>query len=129
MLHLEVVTPNRLFFSEEVDMVIVRGMEGDLAVMKGRSPITTPLRIGKVRVFKNGKERIAAVTNGYMSVLDDKVTIVTDAAEWPEEIDFARAEEARKRAEDRLKNKPDGLDVLRAKMALSRALNRLDLKK
>jgi len=128
MLGLEIVTPDRLFYSGEVEKVIARGSEGDLAILTNRSPITTPLKIGRVRLFEDGKEKVAAISEGYMSVLDNKVTIVTHSAEWPDEIDVNRAKEALKRAEDRLKNKPEGLDVARAELALKRALNRLDLK-
>ncbi|GFN36200.1 F0F1 ATP synthase subunit epsilon [Tepidimicrobium xylanilyticum] len=124
---LEIVTPERAFFSDEVDMVIVRAVEGDLAVLKNRAPIITPLSIGKVRIKKDGKERVAAITSGYISVQKDKTIIVTDSAEWPEEIDVGRAEEAKLRAEERLKNKPEGLDIIRAENALRRALNRLEV--
>lgn len=129
MLHLEIVTPDRLFFSEEVEMVVVRGIEGDLAIMENRTPITTPLKIGKVRVFQDGEEKEACVVDGYVSALDNKVTIATDAAEWPEEIDVERAKAAKERAERRLANRPEGLDVARAEAALKRAINRLDAKK
>jgi F-type H+-transporting ATPase subunit epsilon len=126
MFDLEIVTPDRLFFSEKVEMVIVRGLEGDLAVLKGRTPITTPLKIGQVRITQNGKERIAAVVNGYVSVLGDKTTIVTEAAEWPEEIDIKRAEEAKRRAEELIQKANDDIDIMRAELALKRALNRLN---
>lgn len=126
MFDLEIVTPDRLFFSEKVEMVIVRGLQGDLAILKGRSPITTPLKIGQVRITQNGKERIAAVVNGYISVLGDKTTIVTEAAEWPEEIDVNRAQEAKKRAEEYIKSNDKDVDIIRAELALKRALNRLN---
>ena len=126
MFDLEIVTPDRLFFSEKVEMVIVRGLEGDLAVLKGRTPITTPLKIGQVRITQNGNERIAAVVNGYISVLNDKTTIVTEAAEWPEEIDVKRAEEAKRRAEELIQKANDDIDIMRAELALKRALNRLN---
>lgn len=126
MFDLEIVTPDRLFFSEKVEMVIVRGLEGDLAVLKGRTPITTPLKIGQVRITQNGKERIAAVVNGYISVLGDKTTIVTEAAEWPGEIDVKRAEEAKRRAEELIQKANDDIDIMRAELALKRALNRLN---
>lgn len=129
MFRLEIVTPDKPFFSEEVEMVIVRGINGDLAILRGRAPITTPLKIGKVRIFQEGKERIAAISDGYVSVVDDNVTIVTESAEWPDEIDINRAEAAKERAENRLKNKKDGLDVQRAELALSRAINRLEVSK
>lgn len=129
MFHLRIVTPDRLFFSEDVERVIVRGSEGDLAVLKGRAPIITPLRIGKVRILQDGEERIAAVVDGYISVIEDQTTIVTEAAEWPDEINVERAREAKIRAERRLKERKEHIDVDRAELALKRAINRLDLKK
>jgi F-type H+-transporting ATPase subunit epsilon len=124
---LEIVTPDRSFFSGEVDMVIVRGMEGDLAVLKDRAPLVTPLAIGKITIKNGEKERIAAVAGGYIKVTKEKATIIADAAEWPEEIDVERAKRAKERAEKRLKSRPDGLDVARAEVALKRAINRLDV--
>lgn len=126
MFDLQIVTPDRLFFSETVKMVIVRGLEGDLAVLKGRTPLITPLKIGQVRITQDNKERIAAVVNGYISVLGDKTTIVTEAAEWADEIDINRAEDARKRAEALLLKNSDEVDLLRAELALQRAINRID---
>ncbi len=125
--HLEIVTPDRLFFSEQVETVIVRGIEGDLAILKGRAPITTPLKIGKVRIFQEGEEKVAAVVDGYISVVDDKATIVTEAAEWPDEIDVERAKAAKERAESMLKENKDNIDIGRAELALKRAINRLDV--
>lgn len=129
LFHLEIVTPDRVFFSDDVEMVIARGVEGDLAVLKGRAPITTPLQIGKVRIFKNDEEKVAAIADGYISVLKDKTTIVTESAEWPEEIDVERAKAAKERAESLLSRKNDGIDELRAELALRRALNRLNVAK
>lgn len=126
---LEIVTPERSFFSGEVEMVILRGIEGDLAILKDRAPLITPLTIGKVRIFKDGEEKVAAVVDGYVTVAKDKTTIITDSAEWPEEIDVERAIEAKKRAEKRLKEHPEGLDISRAELALKRAINRLDVAK
>lgn len=125
--HLEIVTPDRLFFSEEVETVIVRGIEGDLAILKGRAPITTPLKIGMVRIFQDGEEKVAAVVDGYISVVDNKATVVTEAAEWPGEIDVERAQAAKGRAETLLKDRKDNIDVARAELALQRALNRLSV--
>lgn len=125
---LEIVTPDRMFFSGEVEMVITRGVEGDLAVLKGRAPLVTPLTIGKIKIkTEDGKERIAAVSNGYIEVSSEKTTIIADSAEWPEEIDIERAKKAKERAEKRLKDRHDGIDVARAEMALKRAINRLEV--
>lgn len=128
-LSLEIVTPDKKFFGDKVEMVIVRGVEGDLAVLKGHTPFATPLKIGKVRVFQNDKERIAAVVDGYITVLDDKVTIVTDAAEWPDEIDVERARQSKERAESRLDNRDSNIDLARAEASLKRAINRLEVSK
>lgn len=127
MFQLDIVTPYRQFFSEEVEMVIVRGLEGDLAILEGRAPITTPLKIGKIRIFQEGVERMAAVVDGYISVIDDKTTIVTEAAEWPNEIDIERAKKAKERAENRMKNEKQATDIDRAELALKRAINRLEI--
>lgn len=127
MFHLDIVTPHRQFFSEEVEMVIVRGMEGDLAILEGKSPIITPLKIGKIRIVQEGVELVAAVVDGYISVIDNKTTIVTEAAEWPSEIDVDRAKKAKERAEKRMKNAKDTTDIDRAELALKRAINRLEL--
>ena len=121
---LEIVTPDRKFFEEEVDMVIVRGVEGDLGILKGRAPLVTPLDIGKIKIKQGGKTRIAAIAGGYVEVGKDKTTIISDAAEWPEEIDIERAKEAKERAEERLKRR-DNIDVARAEIALRKAVNRI----
>lgn len=121
---LEIVTPDRKFFEEEVDMVIVRGVEGDLGILKGRAPLVTPLDIGKIKIKQGGKTRIAAIAGGYVEVGKDKTTIISDAAEWPEEIDLERAKEAKERAEERLKRR-DNIDVARAEIALRKAVNRI----
>lgn len=129
MFHLEIVTPYRQFFCEEVEMVIVRGMEGDLAILEGKSPIITPLKIGRIIIKQEGVELMAAVVDGYVSVLDNKATIVTEAADWPNEIDVKRAEKAKERAENRMRQEKETIDVDRAELALKRAINRLELSK
>lgn len=124
---LKIVTPERVFFEGEVDRVIVRGVEGEMAILKNRAPIVTPLAIGKLRILKDGKESIAAAVGGYVSVTKEETTIITDSCEWPEEIDVKRAEEAKERAERRLRERSAGIDIDRAELALKRALNRLDV--
>lgn len=121
---LEIVTPDRKFFEEEVDMVIVRGVEGDLGILRGRAPLVTPLDIGRIKIKKDGKTRIAAIAGGYVEVTKERTTIISDSAEWPEEIDVTRAKEAKQRAEERLKRR-DNIDVARAEIALRKAVNRI----
>lgn len=124
---LEIVTPDKKFFEGDVEMVSVSGTEGQLAVLKDHIPLVTPLAVGKVRIKQNGEIREAAVAEGYLDVGKNKTTIVTDAAEWPGEIDIERAQLARKRAEARLTEKQDTMDFQRAENALKRAINRLQL--
>lgn len=124
---LEVVTPNRRFLDEEIEMLVVRTIDGDIAVLKDHIPLVTPLAIGVLKLdYPDGSDKIATICGGYMEVTKEKTTIVTDSAEWPYEIDKRRAEEAKKRAEERLKKQPEGLDVARAELALKRALNRIN---
>ncbi|KPU27393.1 ATP synthase F1 subunit epsilon [Caloranaerobacter sp. TR13] len=126
---LEIVTPDRKFFEDEVEMVIIRGIEGDIGILKNHTPLVTPLSIGKIRIKQNGKFKEAAIAGGYIEVTKDKTTVITDAAEWPEEIDVKRAEEAKKRAEQRLKSSKGEVDIVRANIALRKALNRLEVAK
>ena len=126
--NLTIVTPERSFFSDDVDMVVVNALEGEMAVMKNRLPIITPLKTGKIRIFNDNKERVAAVVDGYINVGTYSTIVVTNAAEWPEEIDVERALEAKRQAEERLK-RDKGKDVIQAQLALRRALNRIEVSK
>lgn len=123
---LEIVTPDRKFFEEEVDMVIIKGIEGDLGILKGHTPLVTPLDIGRIKIKQGGNFKVAAIAGGYIEVTKEKATIISDAAEWPEEIDVERAEEAKHRAEERLKRR-DNVDVARAEIALKKAVNRIKI--
>lgn len=124
---LEIVTPNRNFLDEDIEMLVVRTIDGDIAILKDHIPLVTPLSIGILKLnYPDGTSKTAALCGGYMEVTKEKVTIVTDSAEWPGEIDKARAEEAKRRAEARLKGKEANTDVARAELALRRAINRLN---
>jgi F-type H+-transporting ATPase subunit epsilon len=124
---LEIVTPDRAFFSDEVDMAILRGIEGEFAVLKNMAPLITPLDIGKIRIKIGNEEKVVAIAGGYVTVSKDKTTVIADSAEWPEEIDVERAKRAKERAEKRLNEKKEGIDILRAELALKRAINRLNI--
>lgn len=126
---LEIVTPERLFFNGEVEMVIARGVEGDIGILKGHEPFVTPLQIGTIKIRIDGQFKLAAISQGYMQVTKEKVVILVDTAEWPEEIDVNRAERARERAEKRLQHKTADLDILRAEIALKKATARLGVAK
>lgn len=126
---LQIVTPSRTFFDDEVEMVIVRTVEGDMGIMKNHALIVAPLKIGKVRIKKDGQFKEAAISEGFVQVQSDYTRIITDTAEWPEEIDVTRAEEAKERAERRLASKESDIDRLRAEIALRKALTRLEVAK
>ncbi|MBS4538320.1 F0F1 ATP synthase subunit epsilon [Clostridium sp. D2Q-11] len=128
-LTLEIVTPDRKFFEDEVEKVVVRGLEGDIGVLRNHIPLVTPLAIGRVKIKQNGEYRIAAVAEGYLDITETKTTIVTDAAEWPDEIDLNRAELAKQRAEEKLKKKDKNIDYDRAEIALRKAINRINVAK
>jgi F-type H+-transporting ATPase subunit epsilon len=124
---LEIVTPERLVFRDEVNMVIARGGDGDLGVLRGHMPLMTTLKPGVVRIKMDNTEKRYVVTGGFMDVTPERVVILADTAESPEEIDVERARAAKERAEKRLANPGDNVDVERAKRALQRAELRLQV--
>jgi F-type H+-transporting ATPase subunit epsilon len=124
---LEIVTAERVVFSEDVDVVIVPGIEGQLGVLPHHAPLMTTLEPGELLVRKGGEEFSLAITGGFVEVRPDRIIILADAAERAEEIDVARAEEAKRRAEERLKERVPEVDLLRAEAALRRSLARLDV--
>ncbi|WP_232697895.1 F0F1 ATP synthase subunit epsilon [Brevibacillus daliensis] len=127
-LTVEIVTPERVVYSGEAKMVIVRGVSGELGILPQHMPIVSPLKVAPVRIlFEEGKETIIAVSGGFMEVSDNKVTILAESAELPGDIDPDRAEEAKRRAEKRLSDKTSDLDIKRAEYALQRAIMRLDV--
>lgn len=124
-LKFEIVTAERVVFSQDVDMVIAPGTEGELGILPKHTPLMTVLRTGELRV-KNGSEEISmVVSGGFLEVHPDKVVVLADTAERADEIDLSRAEEARRRAEERLKARTVEIDVARAEAALKRSLIRL----
>ncbi len=126
-INIRIVTPTRSLIDEPVDMVIMRGIEGDLGILPGHEPLTTVLAIGSIKLINEGEERIATILGGFAEVGAEKITILSDAAEWPNEIDVHRAEEAKERALTRIQQRPEGCDISRAELALRRSLVRLDV--
>ena len=126
-LRLELVTAERIVLQEDVDMVIAPGIEGQVGILPHHAPFLTTLQPGELRVKRGGVEQDLVIAGGFMEVLNDKVTILADAAERVEEIDLARAEEARKRAVDALANRATGVDSAAAELAMRRAVVRLSV--
>ena len=123
---LDIVTPERLAYSDDVNMVIARATDGDIGILPGHAPLIAGLEIAPLRILKDDGEKRIAVCGGFIEVRPDKVTVLAGCAELPEEIDVKRAEAARERAEARLKYR-EGIDVARAEQALKRALMRLSV--
>jgi F-type H+-transporting ATPase subunit epsilon len=127
-LKLEIVTQERRVYSaDDVEMVVAPGSEGELGILPSHAPLVTSLQEGVMRVKRaEGREEVLAIHGGFMEVLPDHVTVLADAAERAEEIDLARAEEARQRAEELMKQRrEDKVDYVRAEAMLRRSLVRL----
>lgn len=124
-LTVSVVTPNGLVMEDDYEMVSCRAESGELGVLPGHIPMVAPLSISAVRLKKDNTQKVIAVNGGFIEVRPDQVTILAESAEKPEDIDRLRAEAARKRAQEILSSHRQGTDILRAKLALERAENRL----
>jgi F-type H+-transporting ATPase subunit epsilon len=122
----EVVSVERLVYEDDVDMVVAPGTEGELGILPHHTSLMTALVPGEIVIHKAGQEDVLlAVGGGFMEVRPDRVTILADSAEKAEEIDIARAEAARRRAAERLAERPVGVDLIRAEYALRRSQVRL----
>jgi len=121
----DIVTVERLVYSDEVDMVVAPGIMGTLGILPNHAPLITALQEGELLLKKGGEEETFAVGGGYMEVRPDRVIIMADTAERADEIDEARAEAARQRAERFLKEKPSDMDRAAIEGALRRSRVRL----
>lgn len=126
-IRLRIVTPSRVMYDEMVNMIILRGQEGDLGILPGHMPLTTGLDIGILAIEKDGETIKAAIHGGFIEVKPDEVILLTDTAEWPKEIDKDRAELSRERAEKRLRDSSGATDVDRASIALKKAMARINI--
>lgn len=122
---LEVVSPDRVVFSQQVSFVVVRSGGGELGILPRHAPLAGTVKPGVVMARTPEREEFIAVTDGFLHVMPDRVTILVNAAELGSQVDVERAARARERAEKRLADKRDDVDVVRAELALARALNRL----
>ena len=122
---LDIVTAERIVYSEEVDEVIAPGVEGQLGILPHHAPLMTILQSGELVVKRGSDEDIMAISGGFLEVRPDRVIILADSAERAEEIDTERAEAARKRAEQRMAEKAPDLDTARVEASLRRSIARL----
>ena len=122
---LTIVTPDREFFKEDVDMVEFNTTEGEIGIYKGHIPLTVIVKPGILTITQGDSVRNAALHAGFVQILPEEVTILAEIIEWPGEIDEERAKSAKERAEGRLKGGSD-IDVVRAEAALMRAIARIN---
>jgi F-type H+-transporting ATPase subunit epsilon len=125
-IQLEIVTPERLAFSDTVDGVVVPGSEGELGILPHHAPLVSTLGIGELRIQKGGQEEIFAIVGGFLQVRPDKVVVMAETADMASEIDVGRVEEARRDAERALESgSAEGADLAVARAQLQTALLRL----
>ena len=124
-LRLDIVTAERVVFSQEVDSVVAPGIEGELGILPRHAPLLTALKLGELRIKTAGEVIHMAIGGGFLEVMPDKVVILADTAERAEEIDIARAQAARHRAVQQLEEQVSEIDLARAGASMARALLRL----
>lgn len=125
---LRIITPDRIFYEGEASMVEFNTTEGEIGVYKEHVPTTVIIAPGILTITEEETQKVAALHAGFVEILKDRVTIMAEIVEWPEEIDLERAEESRERAEKRLTEAASGTDMARAEVSLKRAMARIRLK-
>lgn len=125
-LKLEIVTPERLAYQDEVDMVLVPGIEGELGILPHHAPLVSLLGVGELKIRKAGAEESFAIVGGFLQVRPDKVVVMAETADLASDIDLERAQEARREAERALEaGFHEGADLASARAALQQALLRI----
>lgn len=127
--YLEIVTPERKFFSGDLEMLVLKTPEGEIGILKDHMPMVVAVAIGPVRIKKDGDWLEAVLSEGFMEVMQDKVVLLVDTAEWPNEIDINRAKAAEERARERLESQLSRVEYMQSQAALQRALSRLKVSK
>lgn len=123
----KVISPDRVFFEGEADFLELKTSEGDIGILAGHIPLTAVIAPGIMKITKDGEEKEASLLEGFVEILPDRVTVLAEACEWPDEIDVNRANEAKIRAERRLAGGEGDINYSRAEMALRKALIRIEL--
>lgn len=125
---LKVITPDRIFYEGNATMVEMNTTEGEVGVYPRHIPMTVIVAPGILSIYEeSGEIKKAALHAGFAEILPEQITILAEIVEWPEEIDKKRAEEAKARAEERIRTKAQDVDIVRAEAALHRALTRIDI--
>lgn len=121
----DIVTAERVVYSEEVDIVIAPGTEGELGILPNHAPLMTTLQPGELVMRKAGEEYSLAISGGFMEVRPDRIIVLADATERADEIDLARAEAAKQKAKERITKHEPGIDTAQVEASLRRALARI----
>ena len=125
--HLEIIATDRIFFSGEVEHLVITAIDGLLGIMAGHEPLVTSLPTGELKYLVDGEWKYAAISEGFIQVMPDSSIILAETCELPEEIDIKRAQEAKERAEERLRQKQSIKEYYETQAALNRAMNRLKI--
>ncbi len=123
--HIEIVTPDGLEYSGEVESLLVRTDDGDVEILAGHTDLLAAIDVGRVRIIENGVKRFGAVNGGFLSVKDKEVRLCAITFEFADQIDLARAEKAKAKAEETLKTAKSSTEIDVAKAKLLRALTRI----
>jgi len=126
-MRLKIITPRKVKVDEDVRMVIMRSITGDVGILPGHAPYSFVLDYGILRIQSDDMERSIAVYGGVAHVQDSGITVLTEGAEWPDEINVAYAEEIREQAEERLREKQDDMELQHDQVLLRRALVQIEV--
>lgn len=126
---LSIISPDRVFYNGEATMVEFNTTEGEIGVLPGHIPMTVIIKPGILTIYEKDEEKKAALHAGFVEILPDKVTVLAELVEWPDEIDEERAQEAKERAQTRIRNHDSATDMARAETALLRAMARINVLK
>ena len=124
---LQIITPDRIFYDDEAERLIVRTTDGEMGVLARHENFAGALPSGPVRIMKDGKYRVAALSSGVLKVSADKTTIIAEAVEWADEIDIEWANRSAEEAREKIQKKETEKEMLYAELKLKRALNRINV--
>ena len=125
MFELKIIEPDGMFYEGQASFLEFASVMGEMGVYANHIPLTTILAPGVVKIHNDGQVKKAAVMGGFIEIQKDRITVMAENAEWPDEIDVERAKAAKQRAEERLQKKDAGIDMVRAEAALKRAMARI----
>ncbi len=127
MFELKIIEPDGMFYEGQASFLEFASVSGEMGVYANHIPLTTILAPGVMKIHNNGQVKKAAVMGGFIEIQKDRITVMAEDAEWPEEIDVERAKAAKERAEKRLHDKSADIDLVRAEAALKRAMARISV--